>query len=164
METIPGSPKIAVVPCFGINCAASLFQTQTIFNASYDWERNEIVDLTKQKGFKELLLDIFADYQGGVLVDIETIEQVNGNACAYIGFSGAGWDRYDIPEGYKEYVLTPQKYLSTPGGGSYGISAFSEKRISHLRFSPHVTRIRRSHPLYFGGQRMWIDGTKEPGF
>lgn len=128
METIPGSPKIAMVPCFGINCAASLFQTQTIFNASYDWERNEIVDLTKQKDFKELLLDIYADYQRGVLVDIETVEQVNGKACAYIGFSGAGWDHYDIPEGYTEYMLAPQKYLSTPGGGSYGISAFSEKK------------------------------------
>ena len=127
-ETIPGSPKIAVESFFDISFASSFFQTQTIFYAPYCWDRNEIVDLTRKKDYKELLLDIYSDYQSGVLVDVESIEQVDGSVCAYIGFSGSGGGYYDIPKGYSEYVLAPELYLSSPGAGSYGISAFSEKK------------------------------------
>ena len=127
-ETIPGSPKIAIVPNFGINIASSFFQTQMVLNAPYCWDRNEIVDLTRKKDYKELLLDIYSDYQSGVLVDVGSIEQVDGSVCAYIGYSGAGGGYYDIPEGYTEYVLAPEMYLSSPGAGSYGISAFSGKK------------------------------------
>ncbi|MBR6364822.1 MAG: hypothetical protein IKS10_01825 [Lachnospiraceae bacterium] len=125
---IPGSPKIAMVPSFDMNYAYSFYQTQLILYATYCWEREEFVDLTKQNDFKELLLNIYADYQSGVLVDIESEEQVNGNACAYVGFSGELRDYYDIPEDYTEYVLAPEMYLSAPGAGSYGISAFSGKK------------------------------------
>lgn len=128
IDAIPDLPKIAVVPNFDIYHAYSFFQTQAVFSAPYCWERNEIIDLTRENDFKELLLDIYEDYQRGMLIDIETAEQVNGYACAYIGFSGEVDGYYNIPEGYTEYVLAPERYLSSPGGGAYGISAFSEKQ------------------------------------
>jgi len=123
--SIPASPKVAMLPRVSLYPVASLFQISEVTYSSYRWETNEIVDLTKQTEFKNLLLDIYADYQSGLLIDIATVDQVTGNACAYFGFSGDG---YAIPEGYTEYVLAPELYLSSPGAGSYGVSAFSEKQ------------------------------------
>ena len=125
MENIPDLPKIAMLPRVSLYLVASLFQISEVTYSSYHWKSNEIVDLTKQVEFQELLQDIYSDYQRGVLIDIATMDQVAGNACAFIGFSGDG---YDYPEGYTEYVLAPELYLSSPGSGSYGISAFSEKK------------------------------------
>ena len=125
LETISGSPKIAMMSSLSMNYVAALFQTQFVINAPYCWKNNEIVDLTKQADFKKLLLDIYEDYQSGLLIDIATVDQVTGDVCAYFGFSGDG---YATSEGFTEYVLAPELYLSSPGAGSYGVSAISEKK------------------------------------
>lgn len=125
LETISGSPKIAVMSSLSMYYVAALLQTQFVFDAPYCCKNNEIVDLTKQEDFKNLLMDIYADYQSGVLIDIATVDQVTGDVCAYFGFSGDG---YATSEGFTEYVLAPELYLSSPGAGSYGVSAISEKK------------------------------------
>ena len=77
------------------------FGVEEAFNASYDINGQKFIDLTQKPDFKEHMQLIYSDYLDGLLIDINSSEEVSADAFAYIDY---GTDR--PKEGFTQYVLS----------------------------------------------------------
>lgn len=89
---------------------------------SFDPQNQAFVDLTRQKKTREVLQTVFSDYQDGLLVDAETVENIPENVLVYIHKG-----RLDPAEGFTEYVWTKDLFVTSAGVG-YGVFASSPKK------------------------------------
>ena len=116
-------PILMIPALSSMDIPAALLGLENVFYASYNWDISEMIDLTKKRELKDLLIQLYLDYQEGRVVDAASLDLVSDDAFAYIASGNIG-----VKEGYTEYALAPELYLSSPGSGSYGIYSGSEKK------------------------------------
>lgn len=124
-STIPSSPVIAT--SFGTQILYAFEDCASSFNASYKLSTQEFTDLTKQEGTKEYLQMVWSDYRSGLMVRVETGEDLPSNTLVFIGT-----EKPDQLEGYTEIVWVRDLCLAAPGL-SYGVSASSQHQDLALR-------------------------------
>ena len=118
-KEISGSHSILTIS--RIEFMDPFFGVEEAFKASYDINGQKFIDLTQKPDFKEHMQLIYSDYLDGLLIDINSSEEVSADAFAYIDY---GTDR--PKEGFTQYVLSKELFQFTVG--SYGISAASPNK------------------------------------
>ena len=128
---------------------------EDVFLATFDINERKFVDLTQKPNFKEVMQLVYSDYRAGLLIDINSSEEVSADAFAYIAHGT------DQPvDGFTQFVLSEE--LFSYNGGTYGVSAFSQNkdlafRVLSLCYSdPEIASL-----ISWGDEDADADGWKE---
>ncbi len=124
-STISSSPVI--VTAFAPKILYALEDCASSFSVSFNLSTREFTDLTKQDSMKEYLQMVWSDYRSGLMVRVETGEDLPSNTLVFIGT-----EKPDQLEGYTEIVWKRDLCLAAPAL-SYGVSASSQHQDLALR-------------------------------